>query len=356
MAEDQDESQKTEEPTQKRLQDARDKGQTTTSREVNNFMMMAAATLVLATIAPGAMKSLSQVLRAYLAGAASMPMDRVALGYRLLELLGDVGLVMLAPFGAFMVAAITAAAMQNGIVWTTQPMTPKFEKISPLSGLKRLFSLKSIFEFVKNLAKMSLIAVLALFVVWPERLRLVVSGRLEPGMAMTYLHELALWLLIAISAALAVLAGLDYAYQRFEFIKQMRMSRRDVQDEHKQSEGDPVIKQRLRALRMERARQRMMAEVPKSTVVVTNPTHVSVALRYEHGSDGAPVVVAKGMDKIALRIREIARENDVPIVENPPLARALNGQVDLGAAIPQSHYQAVAELIGHVMRLRQHAR
>ncbi|MEZ5825102.1 MAG: flagellar biosynthesis protein FlhB [Geminicoccaceae bacterium] len=353
MAEDQDDSQKTEEPTQKRLQDARNKGQIANSREVSNFMIITTATLLIAAYAPYGMHNMTEVLQVYLSGAATMSIDGPALGQRLMSLLADVALIMLAVFGAFILSAVTAAAVQNGIVWSAESITPKFEKVSPLSGLKRLFSLKSIVEFIKNVTKMSLIAILGFAVVWPEHGRLMVTGRLEPVIAMGYLHEVVLTLFIAMSTAMAVLAGFDFAYQRFEFMKQMRMSKRDIQDEHKQSEGDPMIKQRLRGLRMERARQRMMAEVPTSTVVVTNPTHVSVALRYEQGRDAAPVVVAKGVELVALRIREIARDNDVPIVESPPLARALNSQVELGQTIPPAHFQAVAEIIGYVLRMRQ---
>ncbi|MEZ5845848.1 MAG: flagellar biosynthesis protein FlhB [Geminicoccaceae bacterium] len=352
MADDQDDSQKTEEPTAKRLQDAREKGQIANSREVSNFMIIGMATLLVATYAPYGMQGMSQALEGYLAHAATMPMDGPALGSRLKALLGDVALLMLAVFAAFILAAFVAAGVQNGIVWSTESITPKFEKISPLSGLKRLFSLKSIVEFIKNITKMGLIATLGFAVVWPEHGRLMVTGRLEPAIAMGYLHDIVLMLLMAMSAAMAVLAGFDFAYQRFEFMKQMRMSKRDIQDEHKQSEGDPMIRQRLRGLRMERARQRMMAEVPTSTVVITNPTHYSVALRYEQGRDAAPVVVAKGVELVALRIREIARENDVPIVESPPLARALHGGVELGRAIPPAHFQAVAEIIGYVLRMR----
>ncbi|MCB1970064.1 MAG: flagellar biosynthesis protein FlhB [Geminicoccaceae bacterium] len=352
MAEDQDDSQKSEEPTQKRLDDARDKGQVSNSREVNNFMIMATATLLLATFAPYGMQRLARVLEVYLAQAAVMPLDGPSLGTELITLLGQVGIVMAAPFAAFVVAAIASSAMQNGIVWTSQPLHPKFDKISPMAGLKRLFSTKSIVEFVKNVVKMTLIGALGLAVIWPDRMRLMVTGRLETGVAMGYLDGIVLSLLMAMSAAMAILAGLDFTYQRFEFMKQMRMSRRDIQDEHKQSEGDPVIKQRLRALRMQRARQRMMAEVPDSTVVVTNPTHVSVALRYERERDAAPVVIAKGVELVALKIREVAKEHGVPIVESPPLARALYKQVELGQMIPPDHFQAVAEIIGYVLRLR----
>ncbi|MCB2054848.1 MAG: flagellar biosynthesis protein FlhB [Geminicoccaceae bacterium] len=356
MADEQDDSQKTEEPTQKRLDDARQKGQVVTSREVANMMMLGTATLLCVITVPSAMHDLALVLDDYLRDAARIPTDGAGLGGVLRDVLGETAWIMAVPMFAFMAAAVAAAAVQNGIVWTTQPMAPKFDKISPLAGLKRLFALKSLVEFVKNLFKISAIAVLATVVLWSDRTRLMVTGRLEPMQAMAYLHDLSVWVLAAITAALTLLAGFDYAYQHFEHHKQMRMSRKDVQDEHKQSDGDPMIKQRVRQLRMQRARSRMMAEVPKATVVVTNPTHVSVALRYEQGLDGAPRVVAKGVDLVALRIRELATAHGVPLVENPPVARALNKDVEIGQTIPAAHYQAVAEIIGYVMRLRRNGR
>jgi flagellar biosynthetic protein FlhB len=166
------------------------------------------------------------------------------------------------------------------------------------------------------------------------------------------IERLVLKLLLGVLMALSVLAGLDYFYQRLNFLRSLRMSKREVKEENKQSEGDPLIKGRLRQIRMERARRRMMAAVPKASVVITNPTHFAVALKYEMGAAGAPRVVAKGKDLIALRIRDLARENDVPVVENPPLARALHAGVELDHEIPPEHYKAVAEIISYVFRLK----
>jgi flagellar biosynthetic protein FlhB len=352
MAEDQDQSQKTEEPTPKKLEDARQKGQVASSKEVANLLLIGTATLTLGVALPGVMREQAGSLAHFLRHAGDPALAGDALGNGMLRALAILALGLALPLAVATLAAIAAPALQNAIVWSTQNLQPKLERISPLAGFKRLFSLKSLIEFLKGLVKITLMAAVGVAVVWPGRKRLVASGQLEVTAAMAHLWEVALWLVVAIAACLTVVAGLDYAYQRFEFMQQMRMSRRDVQDEHKQSDGDPMIKQRLRSLRMEKARQRMMTEVPTSTVVVTNPTHFAVALRYESGVTPAPKVVAKGVDLVAMRIREVARANGVPIVESPPLARALHKTVELGAMIPAEHYQAAAEIIGYVMKLR----
>lgn len=352
MAEDQDQSQKTEEPTQKKLDDARQKGQVASSKEVSNFLLIGSATLVLAIALPGIMRELAVAMSHYLRHAGDPSLGGQALGSALLRALAMLGLALAVPLVVASIAGIAAQAAQNAIAWSAESLTPKLERISPLAGFKRLFSLKSMVEFLKGLVKVALMTAIGIAVVWPDRQRLMASGLLDVPASLEFLWHLALWLLAIVTACLAAVAGLDFAYQRFEFIKEMRMSRRDIQDEHKQSDGDPMIKQRLRQLRMDKARQRMMAEVPSATVVVTNPTHFAVALRYVAGETAAPKVVAKGTDEVALRIREVAREHDVPIVESPPLARALHRSVELGAMIPPEHYQAVAEIVGYVMRLR----
>jgi flagellar biosynthesis protein FlhB len=355
MAEDQDQSQKTEEPTQKKLDDARQKGQVASSKEVSNFLLIASATLTLAIALPAIMHDLAGAMSHYLRHAGDPSLAGPGLSGGLFRAIAMLAMALVIPLVVSTAAAIAAPALQNAILWSTENLQPKLDRISPIAGFKRLFSLKSVVEFLKGLVKITLMAAIGTAVVWPNRQRLVAAGHLEVTASMTFLWETALWVIATIAACLTLVAALDYAYQRFEFMKQMRMSRRDVQDEHKQSDGDPMIKQRLRQLRMEKARQRMMAEVPTSTVIVTNPTHFAVALRYESGVTAAPRVVAKGLDEVALRIRAVAREHDVPIVENPPLARALHRSVELGAMIPPEHYQAVAEIIGFVLRLHQPA-
>jgi flagellar biosynthetic protein FlhB len=352
MAEDQDQSQKTEEPTQKKLDDARQKGQVASSKEVSNFILIGSATLTMAIALPSIMRDTTGAMTHYLRHAGDPNLVGPALSSGLLRAIAIMGLALVIPLAVTIVGAIAGSALQNAILWSTENLQPKLDRISPIAGFKRLFSLKSVVEFLKGVVKITLMATIGVAVVWPSLERLVAAGHLEVIATMTVLWETSLWVSAAIAACLALVAALDYAYQRFEFLKQMRMSRRDIQDEHKQSDGDPMIKQRLRQLRMDKARQRMMAEVPTSTVVVTNPTHFAVALRYESGITAAPKVVAKGVDEVALRIRTIAKEHEVPIVENPPLARALHRSVELGEMIPPEHYQAVAEVIGYVLRLR----
>lgn len=353
MAEEEDQSQKTEEPTQRKLDEARKKGQIATSRELNNALMISAAAAFVALLTPDMANDLSEALLPFIASPHRFILSIDDLRQTAAALLGDIGTVLALPALLFLVAALASSFLQNGLVVSTEPLKPKLEKLSPLSGAKRIFSLKSLVEFVKGLFKISLIAAAALVLLWPEAATVIKSAEIEMVGVMVILQSMTLKLLVGVAALILVIALLDLLYQRFEHQKQLRMSRKDLQDEYKQTEGDPHIKARLKGLRAERARRRMMADVPKATVVVTNPTHFAVALLYESDHMAAPRAVAKGKDLIALRIREVAEAHHVPIVENPPLARALFAGVDLGDEIPSEHYHAVAEVIGYVMRLQR---
>jgi len=235
---------------------------------------------------------------------------------------------------------------------SNEPLMPKLERISPLAGIKRMFSLRSVVELLKGLAKITIVGFVAFLAVYPE---LAHTKQLLDSSAEAMLLFLALLAMrITVGAAIAMffIALLDLLYQRYQFIKSLRMSKQEVKEEYKQAEGDPMIKQRLRRLRQERARRRMMAAVPKSDVVITNPTHFAVALQYDSKKMKAPVVTAKGQDLVALRIRDIANENSIPVVENPPLARALFNSTDLDQEIPLVHYEAVAKVISYVYQLK----
>ncbi|MBT5414136.1 MAG: flagellar biosynthesis protein FlhB [Rhodospirillaceae bacterium] len=355
MAEGQDQSQKTEEPTQKRLDDSRRKGQVATSREVNHWFMLIAGAMVVMMLAPTMMAALGQAMRPFVERPHAIP-----IGTRGMEVMGalaaEVGGAMLMPLTLLVLAAALSGLVQNGPMLAPEQIKPKLEKISLGSGLKRLFSLRSIAEFVKGLLKLVIVATISAILMIPAFDEIGRTVHLEAGGLLALLRDLSLRLLLGVVAVMTVIAGLDFLYQRFEHLKKMRMSRQELKDEYKESEGDPQIKARLRQLRQERASRRMMAAVPKADVVVTNPTHVSVALSYEPGVMNAPKVVAKGVDRVALRIREVAREHDVPLVENPPLARALQAGVELDQEIPQEHYKAVAEIVGYVMRLGRRGR
>lgn len=255
------------------------------------------------------------------------------------------------PLALLMVAAIAGNAIQHGFLLTFETIKPKLQKISPASGFKRLFSAQSLVNFVKGLAKLTIVGAIMVIVVWPERSRfdtLVAAG--IPAILDTA-SMLSMKLMIATIAVMTLVAAADFAFQQHTYQKKQRMTQREVKDEYKQAEGDPLVKAKLRQIRAEKARRRMMSKVPDATVVITNPTHFAVALKYEDGMQ-APVCVAKGVDAVALRIRQAARENDVPVVENPPLARALHASVGLDEIIDARHYQAVAQVISFVMRRR----
>lgn len=350
-----DQADKTEEPTQKKLQDARDKGQVPKSREFNTWLILATGALILLTLAPEMVRRVAKVLLPFIESPHAIPLDFAALRMVMLDTVTDLFIVMgLGALGLVLVAG-AAGFMQHGLVWSFETIKPEISKISLIKGFKRLFSLKSIVEFAKGVGKLALVAAVAIFMLLPhvDALPLMVDQDVADIPAV--MHDLAMVLLAGVIGALAAVAGLDMLYQRYEFTKQQRMSRRDIKDEHKQTEGDPMVKARLRSIRMSKARQRMMAAVPDADVVVTNPTHYAVALKYDEVEMEAPTVVAKGADLVALRIREIALENKVPIVENPPLARALF-KVEIDQTVPLDAYKAVAEVISYVWRLKGYRR
>ena len=349
MADETDQSEKTEEPTQKRLDDAIKRGDVVKSQEVNSWFGIAGATLVIAMLAPSAANTLARSLKGYIEHAGTLSAD--AGGLRELWYQTGAALVFALGLPLLFLALMAAASnlLQHGLLWTTEPLTPKLSKISPASGFKRLFSKESLVNFVKGLIKLTIVAVLMAMVLWPDRDRLDTLVTMDVSMHLAVLRELSLKLLGAVLAVMTVVAGLDYLWQRHRWHEKLKMTLREVRDEHKQSEGDPAVKGKIRQIRMERSRRRMMANVPEATVVITNPTHYAVALKYDRDMP-APLCVAKGADDIALKIREIAKGADVPIIENPPLARSLYATVDLDQEIPEAHYRAVAEIIGYVMR------
>lgn len=355
MAEEADDSQKTEAPSQRRLDEARQRGQLVVSREVATFLLYtAAAILWLATAGPSAAR-LAALGRTFLSEAHLLHLD-AAPAALLLSLSTELGLIFALPALACLVVPIAAAAVQNAIVWTGEPLQPKFERISPVAGAKRLFSGRSLVELLKNLVKVAVVGAALVMLLWPERQAILATASLPAGPFVVYLASLLFRLLVALAVLSAGVAILDYGWQWFSFMRQMRMSREDLREEHKQNEGDPHVRQRQRAIRMERARRRMMADVPKATVVIANPTHFAVALRYVAGETPAPKVLAKGLDAVALRIRTVAEMHGVPVVENPPLARTLYAACDLGEFVPPAHYQAVAEVVSYVLRLSEQQR
>ncbi|MBR1219772.1 flagellar biosynthesis protein FlhB [Bradyrhizobium sp. U87765 SZCCT0131] len=351
MADD-DASEKTQDPTQKRLDEALERGDVVKSQEVNTWFVMAGAALVASAFSSGIAGGLQMPLRNLLANAHLIRTD----GPGLLALMKHLDLMLVSvlglPFLVLTLAALGGNLVQHRLVWSSEPLTPKFSKLSPMAGAKRLFGKQAAMNFLKGLVKLIALGVIMMAILWPERERVDALVRLDPVQLLSAAKAMSMQLIGAVVALLALIAAGDYFFQYREWFERQKMSREEVKEEYKQSEGDPHIKGRIRQMRFARMKKRMMAAVPTASVIITNPTHFAVALKYEQGM-AAPICVAKGADAIALKIREIATENDVPIVENPPLARALHATVEIDDEIPVEHYQAVAEVIGYVMRLKR---
>lgn len=352
MADDDDQENKTEQPTQKRLDEAMEKGNLANSREVTSFFMLLVLAITVGWFAPPIMRNTQLLLVPFLADADSLSTDFKGVSLLLRHVAFASFGIIAAPLMASVVAAIAASFLQNGFVLSAEPMMPKLSKISPIAGLGRLFSMRTVVEFIKNLLKFGVLGAVAFMSVYPELTHIRQLPNESVQNILLFLAMLAGRMTIGVAIAMFFIALMDIIYQRFQHNKSLRMSKQEIKDEYKQSEGDPHIKQRLRQLRMERAKNRMMSAVPTADVVITNPTHFAVALKYDTKTMKAPLVVAKGQDLIALKIREIAEENDVPVIENPPLARALFASADLEKEIPVAHYEAVAKIISYVYNLK----
>lgn len=348
---DADEEDKTEDPTGKRLEDSQQKGQVAKSQEVNHFVMLVSSGLVLAFLAGTASQDVVRAVLPFLERPHEMIFQQSVLGETVETLVWDLLRALSLPIMLLFVAAFIANVVQHKPTFALTKMKPDFKRISPLKGLKRMFSSTSLVNLAKAVLKIVLIGLIMGFVVWPklQTLRLLPSTDLRG--VVDLVMDLTLIMLSVVAGAMAPIAAVDMMYQKFDWRKNLRMTKQEVKEETKDTDGDPKIKARIRQLRFERSRQRMMAAVPTADVVVTNPTHFAVALSYQSDAMNAPKVVAKGQDLIAQKIREVALAHDVPLVENPPLARALYRDVEIDQEVPSQFYRAVAEVIGYVMRL-----
>jgi flagellar biosynthetic protein FlhB len=314
--------------------------------------VIAGATLVLSTFSGSIGTGIMSPLRNLIANSWMIHAD----GASLLKLTQSLGYALIAalgvPFLMLALAAIAGYMVQHRLVWSAESLKPKFSKVSPGAGAKRMFGKQAAANFGKGLFKVVALGAVMTAILWPERHRLEAMVRFDPAAMLGVTTSLTVQLMGAVVAMLAVVAIADYLFQYRQWFERQKMSLQEMKEEFKQSEGDPHIKGRIRQLRQARMKKRMMAAVPKASVIITNPTHYAVALSYERGMS-APICVAKGVDNIALKIREIAGEHNIPIVENVPLARALHAAVDIDDEIPVEHYHAVAEVIGYVMGLRR---
>jgi flagellar biosynthetic protein FlhB len=351
MADEKDQNEHSEDPTQRRLDEALKRGDVVKSHEVNTWFIIAATTLIVMGFSGSMTLDLTKTMRGVIANSYRLPADGAGLS-RLFEMISVEVLAATAiPLLLLALAAVGGNLIQHRLVWSFEQLTPKFSKISPIAGAKRLFSKQALMGFVKGLIKLVLIGGVLFMLMWPERSRMENMVSFDPASILTLTRSLSLKLLGSVVAIMAIVAAVDYLLMYRQWYERQKMSLLELKDEFKDTEGDPKIKARIRQLRQARMKKRMMAAVPKATVVITNPTHYAIALQYERGMN-APICVAKGIDALALKIREVAGKHGVPIIENPPLARVLHATVDIDDEIPAEHYQAVADVIGYVMRLK----
>ena len=355
MAEDQDS--RTEDPTGRRVSQARGRGQVAMSKEATTLIILLTATFTCYSVLPWTMRPMLMRMRRFV----EQP-ERIAVGAEpnfealLNEIARALAWALTPPLLIMIVAAVVATLAQTGFVWATAKFDFNLNFLNPLNGFGKLFSGKQLIEFSKGLIKAAIVGAVAYSYVTPELLKIEMLTGMDPIAMTQEMFRVLLHLMIGVLLAIGAIALFDYFYQKWSTLQSLKMTKQEVKDEHKNAEGDPHIKGRMRQIRMSRARRRMMASVPKASVIITNPTHYAVALQYEMGTAGAPRVVAKGVDFLAKKIRDLATEHDVPIIENPPLARALYATVELDEEIPPDHYKAVAEIIGYVMKLKKFKR
>ena len=342
---------KTEEPTPRKLEQAREKGDIVYSQEVGTALSLITATGIVAFMA-GPISS--QLAHAFI-GFLAMPDQYSAQPGALEAIMGQIGLKLLAIFGmlclALAAAGVASRYIQDKPTFTGERLTPKLEKLNPIEGFKRVFGKAAVSSFLKSLAKLGVVGAVMLWALWPKDSTLENLSMLDPAALLPYVQDRVVAMLIALASASALIAVADYVFTRQSYMKRQRMSPREIKEEFRQQDGDPMVKAKLRQIRTERSRRRMMQNVPQASVIITNPTHYAIALKYDPIETPAPICLAMGVDAVAQRIREIAQENDIPIVEDPPLARALFATAELDQPIPKDHYEAVAKVIGFVMRL-----
>jgi len=353
MAEESD-LEKTEEATPRRLEKAREEGQVARSMELTSFALLMAAAVALLLMGSGLMDQLVRIMRAGMYIERELALQPELMLPRLYALAIE-GLWAMAPLlFVLLVVAFVAPMLLSGWMVSAKALMPKFDRINPIKGIGRIFSKHSLVELVKAILKTIVIGAVAALVIWSNKETVMGLLTIPVDLGINRTGEfLAMCFLLTVGALILIVA-IDVPFKIWEHAQQLRMTKDEVYREHKESEGDPYVKARIRNLQREAARRRMMAEIPKADVIVTNPTHYAVALRYKSGSMRAPKVVAKGVHLLAARIREIAHEHRIPILEAPPLARALYYHTELESEIPEKLYTAVAEVLAYVFQLRRY--
>ena len=345
-------SDKTEEPTPKKKKDARKQGNIAKSAEVNKAMTFIAILVVIYMMSGSIISELQGFIVNILSGDFSMTMNDNTIKILMFKVMMSFMKIVLPISLIIMVFGILGSLIQTGLFFSMESLKPKFSKLNPLTGLKNMFSMKAIVNLIKSMVVICIMIYLGYSFMSKNFEGIIKSGDIYLPYMFNIVLDLIKSILTSITLAVAVVAALDYGYEKFSHKKGLKMTKQEVKEEYKQMEGDPHIKGKIKQKQRQMANQRMMQAVPSSTVIVTNPTHISIAIRYEQGKDTTPIVVAKGADEVAFRIREIAKSHDIPIIENVPLARLIYKEVDIDQEIPEEMYKAVAEVLVAVYKIK----
>lgn len=345
-------SDKTEEPTPKKKKDARKQGNIAKSAEVNKVMTFIAILVVIYMMSGSIISELQGFIVNILSGDFSMTMNDNTIKILMFKVMMSFMKIVLPISLIIMVFGILGSLIQTGLFFSMESLKPKFSKLNPLTGLKNMFSMKAIVNLIKSMVVICIMIYLGYSFMSKNFEGIIKSGDIYLPYMFNIVLDLIKSILTSITLAVAVVAALDYGYEKFSHKKGLKMTKQEVKEEYKQMEGDPHIKGKIKQKQRQMANQRMMQAVPSSTVIVTNPTHISIAIRYEQGKDTTPIVVAKGADEVAFRIREIAKSHDIPIIENVPLARLIYKEVDIDQEIPEEMYKAVAEVLVAVYKIK----
>ncbi|MBG9817080.1 flagellar biosynthesis protein FlhB [Bacillus safensis] len=344
---------KTEKATPKKRRDSRKKGQVAKSTDVNTAISFLLIFLSFFFIGPFMKERLIALIERFYSTTMLMKVSTSNIHQLFVELLQETGLLLMPILGVGMLAGIISNYLQVGFLFSPEVIKPKLEKLDPIKGFKRIYSIRALVELLKSILKIGFVGFATFIALWMHFDEILRLPLLTAEETLHFVAKMTLIMGLYAAGALMILAGLDYMYQKFDYEKNLRMSKQDIKDEYKKSEGDPLIKSKIKQRQREMAMRRMMQEVPKADVIITNPTHYAIALKYDEEKMDAPFVVAKGTDILALKIRTIAKEHDIMTVENRPLARALYDQVDIDQAVPEEYFKAIAEILAYVYKTKQ---
>lgn len=349
---DEDDDQKTEDPTQKKLSEARQQGNLPISRDLATWIMLLGIVCSVAYIVPLFAKNMMAPLAGLVTNAGSVNINSDNVAPLMAKVFTPFTWPMLAIIGFLLLLGLMGWIMQTGFFFSTELLKFRFDRLNPIEGFKKIFSSHALLDLVKAIGKIMIIGYVGYTMMKPAFFQSEsLTGMDNLGMV-AHTYDLSARILFAVFLVYSLIVLIDVVYQRFTYFKNLRMSKTDLKEEFRQTEGDPHVKNKLKQIRQAKARKRMMAAVPKADVVITNPTHYAVALKYDSATMQAPVLLAKGHDDVAMKIREVAQDNKIPIVSNPPLARALYAAVEIDEAIPPEQYRAVAEVISYVYKLK----